>query len=235
MPVLVNINPLAWESQFFGLDTVRLELDGETPLATAVQHPCALQHIKVPAEQAEVIDALGQHGFQLVEGEADLALTLKHTERQTGIRIARESQIPALRDAAMQIFNQSRFRAPWYAADDSGRFYAQWIENAVRGTFDNQCLVASDEAGALQGFVSMREVDGDARIGLLAVLPEAQGNGVGLRLMLAAADWARVRQLKQLRVATQLSNLTAMRLYLRSGARLESTAYWFYRKGHDSI
>ena len=53
--------------------------------------------------------------------------------------------------------------------------------------------------------------------------------------MLAAADWARVRQLAQLRVATQLSNLTAMRLYLRSGARLDSTAYWFYRKGHDSI
>ena len=36
-------------------------------------------------------------------------------------------------------------------------------------------------------------------------------------------------------VMTQLSNLPAMRLYLRSGARLESTAYWFYRKGHDPI
>ena len=72
-------------------------------------------------------------------------------------------------------------------------------------------------------------------IGLLAVVPEAQGQSIGQRLMLAAADWGRARQLERLRVATQISNLTAMRLYLRSGARLESTAYWFYRRGHDSL
>lgn len=235
MRVHVNINPLSWESEFFGIDTVRLDLNGDTALDAALQHRCALLQIKVPASQTALIDTLQQQQFQLVEGEADLTLTIKQTERQSGIRIAREAQIPALRQAALQLFSQSRFRTPWYPPDASGRFYAQWIENAVRGTFDHQCLVAADAAGQLQGFVSLREVDGDARIGLLAVLPDAQGQGLGQRLMLAAADWARVRQLTQLRVATQLSNLTAMRLYLRSGARIDSTAYWFYRKGHDSI
>ena len=230
MPVRVNINPLTWESDFFGVNSARLELDGELPLTQALQQPYALWQAKVPAERSDVIDALSQHGFQLVEGEADLVISIQHTERQPGVRIAREAQIPGLRAASEQAFSQSRFRAPWFKPADSERFYAQWIENAVRGTFDNQCLVACDEQGLLQGFVSMREVDGDMRIGLLAVLPAAQGQGIGQRLLLAAADWGRVRQLKQLRVATQLSNLTAMRLYLRSGARLDSTAYWFYRK-----
>ena len=229
MPVRVSIDPLKWESDFFGVNTARVALDGEQSLPDALQQPYRLWQAKVPAERIEVIDALSQQGFQLVEGEADLALNIKRTERQVGVRIAREAQIPALRDAATQAFRYSRFRAPWFHPDDSGRFYAQWVENAVRGTFDNQCLVACDETGALQGFVSMREVAGDARIGLLAVQPEAQGKGIGQRLLLAAADWGRVRQLERLRVATQLSNLTAMRLYLRSGARLESTAYWFYR------
>ena len=235
MSVHVKVNPLAWESQFFGIDTVRLETGGDLPLERALQHPCALFQIKVPAEQTEIIDALHQHQFHLVEGEVDLSLTIKRTERQTGIRIARETQIAVLREAASVAFRQSRFRTPWFAPEDSARFYAQWIENAVRGTFDHQCLVASDESGALQGFVSLREVEGDARIGLLAVVPEAQGQSIGQRLMLAAADWGRARQLERLRVATQISNLTAMRLYLRSGARLESTAYWFYRRGHDSL
>jgi dTDP-4-amino-4,6-dideoxy-D-galactose acyltransferase len=230
MPVHVNIKPLAWENDFFGQNSARLTLDGDLPLAEALQQPYTLWQTKVPAERIEVIDALSQYGFHLVEGEAYLAIPIKNTERQPGVRIAREAQIPALREAAAQAFSQSRFRAPWFTAADSGRFYAQWIENAVRGTFDNQCLVACDEQGALQGFVSMREMDGDMRIGLLGVLPAAQGCGVGQRLLLAAADWGRVRQLAHLRVATQLSNLTAMRLYLRSGARLESTAYWFYRK-----
>jgi dTDP-4-amino-4,6-dideoxy-D-galactose acyltransferase len=235
MSVRVSINPLNWESEFFALTTARLDIGGELPLEKAVQHRCSLLQIKVPAERSEIIDALSQHHFQLVEGEADLSLDLKQTERQSGVRIARAAQIPLLREAASQAFSLSRFRTPWFAADDSGRFYAQWIENAVIGTFDHQCLVACDEAGGLEGFVSLREVNGDARIGLLAVLPGAQGKGVGQRLLMAAADWGRVRRLAQLRVATQLSNLTAMRLYLRCGARLESTAYWFYRKGHDPI
>ncbi|ADU67473.1 dTDP-4-amino-4,6-dideoxy-D-galactose acyltransferase [Pantoea sp. At-9b] len=235
MSIHVSINPLAWESGFFGLNTARLEIDGDTPLAQALQQPYKLWQIKVAADRHDVIDAISQHRFQLVEGEADLAINIKRTERQTGVRIAREAQIPQLRAAAASAFSLSRFRTPWYQADDSSRFYAQWIENAVRGTFDNQCLIACDEQGALQGFVSIREQQGDARIGLLAVLPEAQGKGIGQRLLLAAADWGRVRQLNRLRVATQLSNLTAMRLYLRSGARLESTAWWFYRNAHDPI
>ncbi|MEZ3501132.1 dTDP-4-amino-4,6-dideoxy-D-galactose acyltransferase [Pantoea sp. KPR_PJ] len=235
MPVRVSINPLAWESAFFGLTTARLELDGELPLDEALRHPASLWQIKVPADRIDVTDDLCQYGFQLAEGEADLAMNITRTERQSGIRIARESQIDELRTAAAQLFVQSRFRAPWFAAGDSGRFYAQWIENAIRGTFDHQCLIASDPFGALQGFISLRETEGDVRVGLLGVLPHAQGQGIGQRLLLAGADWGRVRQLKQLRVATQLSNLTAMRLYLRSGARLESTAYWFYRKGHDPI
>ncbi|MBP2195945.1 dTDP-4-amino-4,6-dideoxy-D-galactose acyltransferase [Pantoea cypripedii] len=235
MSVNVSIKPLPWESGFFAVQTARLDPDGDTPLTQALQQPCALWQMKVAAERNDVIDVISRHGFQLVEGEADLAINIKRTERQTGVRIAREAQIPQLRAAAATAFRLSRFRAPWFHADDSSRFYAQWIENAVRGTFDNQCLIACDEQGALQGFVSIREQNDDARIGLLAVLPEAQGKGIGQRLLLAAADWGRVRQLNRLRVATQLSNLAAMRLYLRSGARLESTAYWFYRNAHDPI
>lgn len=48
----------------------------------------------------------------------------------------------------------SRFRAPRYAADASGRFYAQWIENAVRGTFDHQCLIYRHPEGDIRAFVS---------------------------------------------------------------------------------
>ncbi|VFS68504.1 TDP-fucosamine acetyltransferase [Kluyvera cryocrescens] len=74
--------------------------------------------------------------FQLVEGEIDLALPVTSVAR-TQAQVAVESDIPELRQLAAQAFALSRFRAPWYAPDASGRFYAQWIENAVKGTFDN--------------------------------------------------------------------------------------------------
>ncbi len=64
------------------------------PLAEALQQPYTLWQVKVPAQDSAAIDALSQHGFRLVEGEVDLAINIKRTERQTGVRIAREAQIP---------------------------------------------------------------------------------------------------------------------------------------------
>ncbi|MCV4796599.1 dTDP-4-amino-4,6-dideoxy-D-galactose acyltransferase, partial [Escherichia coli] len=81
------------------------------------------------------LDALQRLGFQLVEGEVDLALPVG-SPADAGADVAVEADIAPLREQAAQAFAMSRFRAPWYAADASGRFYAQWIENAVRGTFD---------------------------------------------------------------------------------------------------
>lgn len=72
----------------------------------------------------------------------------------SGAVVAQETDIPALRQLASAAFAQSRFRAPWYAPDASSRFYAQWIENAVRGTFDHQCLILRAASGDIRGYVS---------------------------------------------------------------------------------
>lgn len=101
---------------------------------------------KIPADRADLLDALQQHGFRLVEGEVDLSVTVA-LHASPGAEIATEQDIPALRKMAALVFAQSRFRAPWYAPDDSGRFYAQWIENAVKGTFDHVCLVFRTAGG----------------------------------------------------------------------------------------
>lgn len=231
MSVLASIKPLAWENAFFGCHSALLELQGDTALDVTLLDSYRLVQVKVLAQQSAELDALTALGFRLVEGEADCVLGITPVERPTGIRIARAEHIPALRRVAKEAFTWSRFRAPWYAPGDSGRFYAQWVENAVLGTFDHQCLLAVDERGTLQGFVSLRELgDGTARIGLLAVVPDAQGLGIGQRLMTAANDWCRARRLTRLHVATQLGNIAALRLYLRCGGVIERTAYWLYRE-----
>ncbi|QKJ89164.1 dTDP-fucosamine acetyltransferase [Paramixta manurensis] len=230
MHARASIKPLEWENQFFNRHSALLTLDDTQALELARLDDFDLVQAKVSAQQTAALDWLGQCGFHLVEGEADLALPIETTTRQSGIRIARAEHIPALRAVAAEAFALSRFRAPWYPPDASARFYAQWVENAVQGTFDHQCLLATDQQGRLQGFVSLRKLANDeARIGLLASVPEARGQGVGARLVLAAADWCNAHRLTRLRVATQLSNVAAMRLYLRCGATLESTAYWLYR------
>lgn len=241
MHVRASIEPLAWETEFFSLNSAKLSFATAAPiLAEADLNAYALVQAKIPAHQTAWADGLARLGFQLVEGEVDLVLNIgtecasSQSVPPRAIRPAVPGDIPALRAAAAKVFTASRFRAPWYDVHDSGRFYAMWIEKAVLGTFDHQCLLALDEAGQPEGFVSLRDIGGqEARIGLLAAFPGASGKGIGSRLMAAAI--AECRSLQRLRVATQIGNIAALRLYQRQGAAIESTSYWLYRGKHDPI
>ena len=219
-----RVEPLDWESQFFGLQSAIVRLDDSAAeLTTGALSGWARVQAKIPAERSDWLNALQQLGFRLVEGEVDLALTVKPGV-SVAAEVATEADIPALRDMAAQDFALSRFRAPWYPPQDSGRFYARWIENAVHGTFDHQCLLLRAESGDIRGYVSLRELnETDARIGLLA------GRGAGAELMQAALNWAQARGKKTVRVATQMGNTAALKRYIQSGANVESTAFWLYR------
>ena len=218
------LESLEWESTFFARPSAIVRLREDAPALQEADFS-AWQRVqaKIPADRADWLDALQQHGFQLVEGEADLSIALTRHDA-CGAELATEQDIPVLRQMAAKAFAQSRFRAPWYAPDDSGRFYAQWIENAVKGTFDHVCLVCRAADGQIQGFVSLRKLnEREARIGLLA------GRGMGEKLMQAALHWAQQQQLVTLRVATQLGNTAALKRYIASGANIDATAYWLYR------
>ncbi|CNI33289.1 TDP-fucosamine acetyltransferase [Yersinia massiliensis] len=241
MPVHASIEPLAWESEFFQRHSAKLIFSDSAPqLNPAELDAFTLTQAKVPTHRVDLIDALGQLDFKLVEGEVDLSLVVAakavigtenaSSEAEAELSVATVDDIPLLRRVAADAFALSRFRAPWYDPQHSGRFYALWAEKAVLGTFDHQCLLVMDTQGQPAGFVTLRDLqDGSARIGLLAVFPDAQGKGIGTSLMSAAKQWCQSRGLQRLRVATQMSNIAALRLYIRSGASIESTAYWLCR------
>lgn len=238
MPVHASIELLAWESEFFQRQSAKLIFSNSAPLLSPAELDAfTLVQAKVPTHRFDLIDSLSQLGFQLVEGEVDLSLVVGTenaiTEPNIGTfsqRIATVEDIPQLRSVAASAFALSRFRAPWYDSQDSGRFYALWAEKAVLGTFDHQCLLVLDSTSQPAGFVTLRDVqEGSARIGLLAVFPGSQGKGIGLKLMSAAKQWCQHHGLQRLWVATQMSNIAALRLYIRSGASIDSTAYWLCR------
>lgn len=238
MSVRANIEPLGWESEFFHLTSGKLQFDDAAPLVNEAELAAfALLQAKIPAQRLDLADALAGLGFRLVEGEVDLSLMIgMKSDSLSAVRIAQAEDIPLLRTVAAGVFAASRFRQPWYRQQDSGRFYATWIEKAVLGTFDHQCLLVLGNDGQPEGFISLRDIgQQEARIGLLAVFPDAQGKGVGSRLMAAAIAWCQQQRLQRLRIATQIANLAALRLYQRHGAIIESTAYWFYRGLHDPI
>ncbi|CDG16055.1 dTDP-4-amino-4,6-dideoxy-D-galactose acyltransferase [Xenorhabdus doucetiae] len=236
MSIHANLEPLAWDSQFFGLSTARLNFSSAASVLTAADlNQYALVQAKVAAQQTATLDELAALGFSLVEGEVDLQLAIGAGTAKP-LMTAKPQDIPVLQAAAARVFTASRFRAPWYQPDDSGRFYAAWVEKAVLGSFDHECLLINNEHDQIAGFVTLRDLGNrEARVGLLAAVPGHHHQGIGDKLMSAAQQWCQNHQIQRLRVATQLSNTPALRLYTRRGAMIESTAYWLYRGRNDSI
>ena len=113
------LEPLQWESAFFGLPSAIVRLRDDAPvLAESDLNAWQRIQAKIPADRTDLLDALQQCGFQLVEGEADLAITLTRHDAP-GADMATEQDIPVLRQMAAQAFAQSRFRKTWDAPEDS--------------------------------------------------------------------------------------------------------------------
>lgn len=231
MCVHANIEPLLWESEFFQIKSAKLNFSPRAPLVNSSKMSgYRLIQAKIPTDRVDLSDALYSLGFQWVTGEVDLVLTIDMENQLTTSRLATVDDIPRLRQVAAEAFAASRFRSPWYHPQDSGRLYALWVEKAVQGTFDDQCLLLDDAQGQPAGFVTLRDLkNGAARIGLLALFPKMAGKGIGIQLMSAAKKWCQQRGLYRLHVATQINNIAALRLYIRSGALIENTAYWLYK------
>ena len=64
------------------------------------------------------------------------------------------------------------------------------LKKAVLGTFDDICLLTYDTENNVSGFVTLRRLsESEARVGLLAVMPNRIGQGIGKQLMSAAKLW----------------------------------------------
>jgi dTDP-4-amino-4,6-dideoxy-D-galactose acyltransferase len=227
-----QLDYLQWESEFFFQPTAKLTLDSAWPLLTRkALSAYPLVQVKVPAADSSSLDALYYLGFQLVEGEIDFALNVPDAAIPvTSCQLAVAQDIVRVSQLAGSAFQLSRFRAPWYQPRDAGRFYALWAEKAILGTFDSHCLLLNAPDGQLLGFVTLRaDENHSARIGLLAVQPQATGRGIGKQLIHAAWQWCREHNIAQLKVATQTGNIAALNLYRTCGGVLTHSAYWLYR------
>ncbi|MGP1930749.1 MAG: dTDP-4-amino-4,6-dideoxy-D-galactose acyltransferase [Arsenophonus sp. ET-YP4-MAG3] len=240
MFVHANIKKLNWESNFFKRKIAKLDFSPNAPIILLSQLvDYNIVQAKISTDNTKLIDRMMTMGFLLVEGEINFCLNITNIIKKYNltINIAVERDIKELKNIAITAFLHSRFRAPWYRLIDNARFYSLWIEKTVKGTFDDVCLLVRGIQGDIYGFVTIKKlsIEKEARIGLLATVLAHQKKGIGKQLIITACQWCAQQGRKKLRIATQISNINAMRLYSKMGAQIKSTDYWLYRGQHDSI
>lgn len=223
----MRIQPNQWLSTFFQRQIGEIEKVCDIECHQLSQYD--LVQVKLPSLAQREIGYIQSLGFTLVEGEIIFEYDLANFSPDlTACRVATEQDLAQL-EPFSHLFSQTRFRSPWFSLLENRRFYWQWIQNAVKGEFDDLCLLSETTSGEIQGMITLRVKENTAQVGLLAVAEQWQKQGIGYRLLMNAIAWAKSQQATKMVVTTQLSNLAAMQLYQRLNGKISGTYYWFYR------
>ncbi len=190
--------------------------DDPLTIQTAEQHGFALVDIRITFERVLM------RSPELARPNLPVGVSIRPSQAgdQTGLQA-----IAGTAHTATRFFNDSHF--PHQRVED---LYAVWIALEVQGRAQT-VLVAASTANQPLGYVSCH-LDAAQRkgtIGLVGVDAENRGKGIGKNLVLAAADWFRARETREVTVVTQGNNLAAQRLYQHCNFLSQNLQLWYHK------
>ncbi len=228
---------LDWDSKFFGIRIARvagLRLDAErvAEIARAVREQSIDCLYFLAEPERDTIQLAELQGFQLINVHVTLAARLLSTYAGTwqddGIREAAPADIPALREIAGHSYTDSRFyqdgRFPAFLCDE---MYRGWIEKSCHGYADI-VLVAEQDARPAGYICCHLKGDGSGQIGLMGAIGGMKNQAVVRQLVHHALCWFQEREVRDVAVVTPGNNITAQRLYQRSGFLTRGTQLWYH-------
>jgi dTDP-4-amino-4,6-dideoxy-D-galactose acyltransferase len=228
------IEPLAWDSEFFGIPIARADFTGATPET--------LRDTEVEARAAGIAclygsldptDGAAAHlvqtfGHRLVE----VALTFERppmpfTPKPSPTKVRRGTldDLPALEPAIKTLAPWSRFAAdPRFGPDAAGRMHEAWMERAAHNDTDERALYIAYDDDGISGVATF----------VRAPVPRVDtkgvtklGTGAADALMVALFDWAGGGATEAGPCAAR--NIAPLRYLERCGFRVCRTRYLFHR------
>jgi dTDP-4-amino-4,6-dideoxy-D-galactose acyltransferase len=236
--------PLPWDSEFWGFPVARVNGAHLTApaaarcLAWCANHGVRCLYFAADGSDPATLRAAADAGFHFVDMRVDMERAVPgHDDIRPAapdIRPARPDDLAAACALARTSHEDTRFsKDTRFDRDQARELYAKWITaDAAQGVV----LVdaPADSTGTLRGYLTCRmETPEHGRIGLLAVHPAARRTGSARRLIGAALHWCATQGATAIRVATQASNVPALRLYENTNFRIRETRVWFHRWFED--
>lgn len=228
----MEIIPLHWDSDFFGLRIAKANVASEEDICTLSRQEYNLRNhydliyifsepkLEIPFEKARLVDR-----------KAVFSLSVpKHFEIDSNIITWDSSSTSdSLISLALVSGKYSRFKLDMgFPVGSYERLYTRWIEQSVNKSMatDIFCYLMD---GSPRGLVTLDFHDRQGIIGLVAVDERYQHRGIGSALIRHAISHVHELQGERLSVATQMDNGSACRLYSRCGFSLESiTKVWHW-------
>ena len=222
----MEIRKLDWDSEFFGLQIGRVDLqtlDDAVDLAL-MHYDLKYQYdlLYVFSKDGLSFDAIGA---ELVDEKILYSKPCEPKEQYNDISFYKQ-EVPSedLYRLALVSGGFSRFKLDERLPKGSyERLYTRWIENACpKGGTNKQILTFLDAQDVAKGLITIDYQGELGHIGLVAVDTDCQHQGIGGMIMSTLDGYLYGLGVKTLEVPTQKANKDACRWYEKNGFKVKS-------------
>lgn len=227
---------LEWDSQFFGYQIARVEIDRlDKPALAGVLKWCKEQGIQClyflgTPEDDVTVRLVESAGFHFVDIRLEFNWkTESIAAASASIREFREDDLAVLQQIAGQNFSNTRFNFDeHFSSNDVGELYRVWVTKSCQNE-SHKVFVATKD-GEISGFITCQfDSDEVGRIGLIALRDDHQGKGYGRQLVQAAQRFFFLSDTREVKVVTQGRNISAQRLYQSCDFRSNKLGLWYHK------
>lgn len=231
------IRNLEWDSHFWGFPVGHLETSNlsVSSVDSAVLDEYTVVQSLIDLNQPSFSKLLATSGFFPIDTRIEYQLKIDGFRDDVGehraVRVGHAEDVIDASDAevfASELVNSSRFSSFPTTTDHVIRFYATWIMNAQRRVFDDGLMVATIDKTPV-ALISYREREDGFSIGVIAVHPSYQGQGIARKLIYSLIALAQERKQSVINVVTEGCNIGAQRFYESTGFRVSTARLWMYR------
>jgi hypothetical protein len=227
------IEPLPWDTEFFGIPIARVDLTGADAerlraidaAARAAGIACLYGTLDTADEAAAYL--VQTYGHRLVEVPLTFdrpAMPFTPKPSSSTVRPGTLDDLPALEPAIETLAPWSRFAAdPRFGPDAARRMHHAWIERAARETEERALYVAYDDTGITGVATFVRSPV--PRTDIKGVTKPS--SGAADALMAAFFEWAGDGPTQAGPIAAR--NMAPIRYVERCGYRVHRTRYLFHR------
>lgn len=237
----------AFDSEALGVSAAKiLEIRNETPKQVRANVEALIHELteanvqyavyRIPAAEYSTIQCVEKQGFVMVDG----VITLNMPVPPIGA-FSNEFIGEALPEdyAQLSLLSGSVFRGgsryyhdAWIPERTADAVYRKWMKNSLEGTVADSVLVWR-ERGKILGFITLQKKEKRGDIPLIGVSSVARGKGIGKHLIHAAVSMCTKWRMSEVSVATQVTNIPALRLYQSCGFSITAsyvTLRWLREK-----
>jgi dTDP-4-amino-4,6-dideoxy-D-galactose acyltransferase len=231
---------LAWDSEHWGFPVARIKGNKLTKRAVEEvirwcgKHKVRCLYFEADGTCAETLQAVENNGFRFVDIRVDMQVGASSgalpTRTNGECREATQEDLFAMERLARTAHVDTRFfKDTRFDREKAAEMYALWIARDFR-EHKVFAATAADTPRNVLGYATANIANNKTgRIGLVAVSPAARGRGLGHLLVKNAVAWCQSSGAKCVRVATQGTNIAALRLYESSGFKAADVKIWFHR------